>query len=235
MQQQGPESPAARRLARPRWLDGRLVLGVLLVLVSVVVGARVLSAADRSQTVWAVTHDLSPGTQLSEGDLKPTRVRLFGSGARYLATSARKPTGYVLRRAVGRDELLPGDALGRPQDDLAFRSVTVAVPRGHLPPGLVHGRMVDVYVTPNPQKGAVRSSPGPASAAPRLVLPGVVVLDVPRAAGIASRQDEAGVVLQVRPGQVALLLAAVAEGGIDLVQVPAAGELAQQPPPTGAG
>lgn len=235
MQQQGPESPAARRLARPRWLDGRLVLGVLLVLVSVVVGARVLSAADRSQTVWAVTRDLAPGTQLSEGDLKPSRVRLFGSGARYLATSARKPTGYVLRRAVGQDELLPGDALGRPQDDLAFRSVTVAVPRGHLPPGLSHGQTVDVYVTPSPQKGAVRSSAGPATAPPRLVLAAVVVLEVPRAAGIASREDEAGVVLQVRPEQVALMLAAVAEGGIDLVQVPGAGELVQPPSPAAAG
>src|SRR5687768_14738118 len=38
-----PPSPTARRLALPRWLDTRLVLGVLLVLVSVLVGARVLS------------------------------------------------------------------------------------------------------------------------------------------------------------------------------------------------
>ncbi len=43
-----PGSPKAGRLATPGWVDGRLVLGVLLVLVSVVVGARVLSAADRS-------------------------------------------------------------------------------------------------------------------------------------------------------------------------------------------
>lgn len=46
-----PTSPAARRLASPRWLDGRLVLGVLLVLASVLVGARLLSSADRSQQV----------------------------------------------------------------------------------------------------------------------------------------------------------------------------------------
>src|SRR4051794_35749108 len=40
-------SPAATRLSLPRWLDARIALGVLLVLLSVVAGARVFASADR--------------------------------------------------------------------------------------------------------------------------------------------------------------------------------------------
>lgn len=36
-------SPAARRIGRPRWRDTRLLAGVLLVLLSVVLGARVVA------------------------------------------------------------------------------------------------------------------------------------------------------------------------------------------------
>ncbi|MEO6204316.1 MAG: SAF domain-containing protein, partial [Mycobacteriales bacterium] len=79
-----PASPRASRLAAPGWLDTRLVLGVLLVLASVVVGARVLSSADRSQTVWVLTRDLAPGAELTSDDLTVARVRLFTDGAEYI-------------------------------------------------------------------------------------------------------------------------------------------------------
>ena len=65
-----------RRVRPPRWLDLRLVLGVLLVLASVLLGARVVSAADATVPVWAVTGDLAAGTQLSADDLVAVDVRL---------------------------------------------------------------------------------------------------------------------------------------------------------------
>ena len=49
-----PGSPAASRLTSPSWRDSRLILGVLLILVSVLVGAKVLSGADVSQQVWEI-------------------------------------------------------------------------------------------------------------------------------------------------------------------------------------
>src|SRR4051794_32919907 len=51
--------PTPRRVRPPRWLDLRLVLGVLLVLASVLLGARVVGAADATVPVWAVTGDLA--------------------------------------------------------------------------------------------------------------------------------------------------------------------------------
>ena len=209
-----PASPRAARLSAPTWLDGRLLLGVLLVLTSVVVGSRVLAAADRSTGVWVTTRDLAAGSQLGEDDLAPARVRLMGTAGRYL--SGEKPVGYVLRRSLGEGELLPGAALGRPGEELDYRAVTVPVPAGHLGPDLTAGQQVDVYVTPGRGERA-DGGEGP----PRLVLRAVPVLH--RTEEGAVDGDEA-VVLQVRPADVLPLLAAVDLGRIDLVRVPRGAE-----------
>jgi hypothetical protein len=212
-----PVSPKATRLATPGWLDTRLVLGVLLVLTSVVVGARVLSSADHSQTVWATTRDLAPGTQLADRDLTRTRVRLFGHSENYVRGTGPAPTGYFLRRGVGAGELLPYNALTKPGADLSFRFLTVPVRRGHLPPDLSAGSQVDVYVSPESKAGTTTASAG---GPPRLVVRNVTVQLRRQSGGLSASNDDEPVVLRVRPGDVSLLLAAMSEGRIDLVGVP---------------
>jgi hypothetical protein len=211
-----PASPSANRLATPGWLDTRLVLGVLLVLTSVIVGARVLSSADRSQTVWATTHDLASGSRLTSRDLTRMRVRLFEHSDRYVRGSGPAPTGYILRRSVGAGELLPFNALSKPGADLAFRSLTVPVRRGHLPPDLTSGAQVDVYVSPESKVGATTSP----AAAPRLVVRNVTVLLRRASSGLSASNDDEPVVLRVRPEDVTEILAAMSQGRIDLVGVP---------------
>ncbi len=93
-----PASPSASRLSAPGWLDGRLVLGVLLVLVSVVVGARVLSSADRSTLVWAAATDLSAGAALTSADVEPVRVRLLDGLADRYVPQQQDLVGQVLER-----------------------------------------------------------------------------------------------------------------------------------------
>ena len=65
------------------------MLGVLLVLVSVLLGARVVGAADSTVPVWAASGDLAAGTVLAAGDLVAVDVRLDDAAGRYLATSTR--------------------------------------------------------------------------------------------------------------------------------------------------
>lgn len=132
-----PASPRAARLAAPSWLDARLLLGVVLVLASVVAGARLLASADDAQPVWVATRDLAAGTSLSEGDLEPGRVRLFGDGTRYVLAVGTAPLGYVLTRPVGARELLPAAGLVSPQAAAPdLRDVAVPVEAGHLPDDL---------------------------------------------------------------------------------------------------
>jgi hypothetical protein len=215
-----PGSPRASRLGSPSWLDGRLVLGVLLVLVSVLVGAKVLAGADTSQQVWVATHDLAPGTVVAEGDLRTGQVRLFGSSSGYLAGG--KPVGYLVTRDVGAGELLPRASLQQPPGSaLLRRDITLSVATGHLPPDLAHGQQVDVYVTPD-DKAAKRSATAAGDAyAPRLVLAGLALSKVVRAGGLGASGQDQPVVLSVEPGQVLALVQAMSEGSLDLVRVPA--------------
>lgn len=214
-----PGSPKASRLAAPGWLDGRLVLGVLLVLVSVIVGARVLSSADRNQLVWATTGDLAVGSQLAESDLMAVRVRLFESGDRYLDATGPPPVGYVVRRGLGAGELLPDDALSLPEDG-AFRLVTVPVEAGHFPPDLADEQEVDVWVTPTRPGGAAPAS-GPLDlSGAQVVLLRVAVASGPPQDSFSSGGTASPVVLRVREGDVGRLVSAMSLGRIDLVRVP---------------
>ena len=161
-----PVSPAARRLATPRWLDTRLVLGVLLVLLSVLVGARVLAGADRSQLVWATSRALAPGSVLAAGDLVAVRVRLFDTAGLYLDAEQPAPVGYVAARGLGAGELLPDDALRRPELDVDYRLVTVLVELGHVPPDLGDGQQVDVWLTPDREPGTAAPAATPPATPP---------------------------------------------------------------------
>ncbi|MCW2598979.1 MAG: hypothetical protein JWM02_808 [Frankiales bacterium] len=213
-----PGSPKATRLGSPSWLDGRLVLGVLLVLVSVLVGAKVLAGADTSQQVWVATRDLAPGTVLASGDLQVGRVRLFGTSPLYVAGA--KPVGYVVRRSISRDELLPVGSLNEPGTVVARRDITLPVPTGHLPPDLARGEQVDVYVTPDDKAAKRLPTKGLDPFAPRLVLQALTVSRVVRSGGLGSSGQDQPVVLSVDPGDVLALVAAMGEGRIDLVRVP---------------
>src|SRR4051812_3672766 len=81
--------PVPRRVRPPRWLDLRLVLGVLLVLGSVLLGARVVAAADATVPVWSAAGDLAAGTVLTADDLVPVDVRLDDVARSYLSTATR--------------------------------------------------------------------------------------------------------------------------------------------------
>lgn len=230
-----PGSPSASRLVRPGWLDTRLVLGVLLVLVSVVVGARLLAGADRSQSVWVAARDLPAGARLAAGDLRPGEVRLFDNGGRYLAATDDPPVGYLLARGVGAEELLPRDSLVLPEDvEEPLREVSVPVDARHLPADLAAGELVDVYFTPGEEQDPGGSEPAPtaqdedaaeqagraaaARARTKRLLAGVPV-------GLRPRDPAAGaegeaVVLRVSDDDALRLVTALRTGSIDLSRVP---------------
>ena len=213
-----PPSPPAGRLATPSWLDTRLVLGVLLVLVSVVVGARVLAAADRTQLVWAAARDLAPGTVLQEDDLRPVEVRLLSARDGYLGAPSRDYVGYVVERELLAEELVPVRALVAPDDGgTELRLVSVPVEPGRYPSDLARAQRVDVWSTPDDG-----TAPAPSEdAGSRLVLEAVpVAREASGGSALTGGSGEQAVVLAVAPDDVAGLVAAMASGRIDLVRVP---------------
>lgn len=172
-----PESPTARRGIRSRWRDPRLLLGVLLVLASVLVGARVLAGSDDATPVWAATRDLPAGSQVSADDVEVVDVS-FGSevGTAYVSATTPLPSGMILAKPVAAHELLTHSAV----DTGAVGPVAqlpLGVESSLLPGDLAAGDVVDVWVVPSP---AVNSSGATSRAygAPHAisVLPGVIVV-----------------------------------------------------------
>jgi SAF domain len=164
----GPPSPPAARLRGPSWLNVRLVVGMLLVTVSVLIGARIVASADRSVRVWALSRDVSAGTLLADADVRPARVRLFDSAPAYLQVS-RSPAGRMVTRALRAGELLPAAALDTPPP-AAIVSIPVSPDNAS---GVARGQLVDVWSN---AKGC----------APVQVLAGVAVQDVRASGGALS-------------------------------------------------
>jgi hypothetical protein len=148
--------PVPRRVRPPRWLDLRLLLGVLLVLGSVLIGARVVTAADATVPVWSATGDLAAGTVLTDGDLAAVQVRLDDVAGQYLATSTQ-PDGRVLGRAVRAGELLPRSAL---EETAGQVQLALPVQAGYVPPSLARGQLIDVYAVADPAVGASAQTGG---------------------------------------------------------------------------
>jgi hypothetical protein len=209
------ESPRASRLATPSWLDARLVVGVVLVMLAVVIGARLFASADRYTEVYVARSPLVPGEHLSATDLSVGEVRFGGEGASYVA-AGRPPVGYVVTRYVGVGEFVPlGAVSATPPDAVGDRLVTVPVDPGHFP--------VDVYLTVKPA-GAASVPP------PTRVLSSVPVDSVDDGSGSLSAGTTFSVVLAVPGREVDRVVHAVQSGLIDLVRVPSAAAVSAPSP-----
>ena len=124
-------------------------VGVVLVLASVVVGARVFASADDTVAVWRLNHDANAGSVLTTADVHLTRVH-FGDaadGRRYLSALGSLPTGARLTRDVGAGELLAASALTTSPAD-APEQLPLGVAAAGIPAGIAAGDRVDVWAVP---------------------------------------------------------------------------------------
>jgi len=139
-----PDSPRANRARTPRWFDLRLGLGVILVLGSVAVGARVVAAADDTAPVLVAVEDLAPGQALSNAVVETSDVRLTGAAELYLTGPVG--SGYVITRPVSAGELVPQTAVAPLSELDELRYATVPLDSAETPSGLRSGDLVDVWL-----------------------------------------------------------------------------------------
>jgi hypothetical protein len=162
--------------------------------------------------VYAASHLLTPGQQLTVGDLRVVRVRLGGQSGRYLSASSGVPTQVVVIRSVQAGELLPRSALG-PGDAVTSRPVAVPVSPGAVE-GLKAGSLVDVWVA---RKGAEAET----FDEPKALVNGAEVVSVSHSGGVLASSGEVTVRLLVADVVVPQILSAVDNGArVDLVAVP---------------
>lgn len=215
-------TPTAGRLQRPSWRDGRLVVGILLVLLATALGAKVVASADDTTPVYAAAATLVPGEPVGPGDLRRVDVQLGADRSAYVAADHDLSADTYAVREVRAGELLPRSALGS-RASVGVKPVSVPVDSGSASV-LVAGSIVDVWV----------NSRDPASAAPRflkpqLALQAAAVARVPDATtGLAGATGTASVQVMVGADQVQSVIAAVDQGA-KVTLVPVAGSPLRAP------
>ncbi|PWJ25998.1 hypothetical protein ATK17_2140 [Branchiibius hedensis] len=208
-------TPRAGRLQRPSWRDGRLIAGILLVLLAMITGALTLQHFNHSVTVLQASHTLEPGDQLGTGDVTAVDVRL-DSPQTYLSAIPTDGAGRVVRE-VREGELIPRTAIG---DAAALQVRAIAVPvTGASAATLQRGSSVDVWVSERQSDATGTTS----YKAPQRLLERVSVASVPSSGdGLSGATGDPAVQVMVPQDQVAALLAAMNSGGkVDLVPVSA--------------
>ena len=174
-------TPLATRATTPGWRDPRLWVGVLIVAVSVVAGARLLSAADDTVPVWSVATDMGAGDEVRADDLVAVRVRFADASdlGGYFTADDELPADLVLTRGVGAGELLPRAAVGSAADSDTLQ-VPVAVDAEQVPGSVRAGSVVDVYLVAS-QSVAQTGGTRPTGSGPRggPALSAVTVVDAP--------------------------------------------------------
>ena len=170
--------PPAKRASAPGWRDPRLWVGVAIIAVSVVAGARVLSAADDTTAVLVVEADLTPGDSITSDDVSSRKVR-FADDAdldRYIRADEGLPAGSRMTRSIASGELLPRSALGSSLETGVIE-IPINVDSGQVPPSVGAGSVVNVWVASEGGGGDGTDAIPEAV----LVLDGVVVIEAPAA------------------------------------------------------
>lgn len=198
-------SVARAKRRRPRVSDVRMWVGLLFVVGSMFVGALILSGDEDTVTVWQATRDLGAGAPLS--DLTPVTVQLGAAGNAYLLADS-EPTGS-LNWPIHAGQLVPRSAVADTSDQ-GMRFISVPVDALHMPPGLLPGDVVDVWVAETDTSGA--------AVVPRLAVAQVRVADVvPEVTGLGGSTP---VVLALPEQRIPEVVTAIRSGTIDLIAVP---------------
>jgi hypothetical protein len=199
----------ARRLGDGGWRNGRLALGVLLVLTAVLGGAGVLRQADHTVAVLAAARDLPSGIPLTSGDLRPVRVRL---PAPQLAGYARPGSGLLGSRLASnlpKDALIPLALIDRGPAAAHLVEYPIPVEAAAIPGSLRPGDRVAVVVAAGGQAGRGL-----------VLLPAVEVIRLLRGGdGFAGDDRVLAVEVRMPKDRLAPVAEAVAEGRVSLARL----------------
>ena len=195
-------SPAASRERAPRsfWFDPRFGIGLALVAASVAGVVWLVSAADRTDEVWAARSALSPGDTVTGDDLVLRSVRLGAAVDLYLGTGVLGDSGLVVTRAVAAGELVPASAVGAPEG-VQLAAVVVTV-RADLPQSVGSGSVVDLW--------SARQTDERGFGPPAVLVGSATVVRVLEADGIIVGSAAVAVEMLVPRSKVAAVLGAIA-------------------------
>lgn len=178
------------------------MLGILLVAITALAGAKLVSSADDTTAVWAAERDLPAGSKLTSGDLTTVRVRFTSSEAaeRYVAADAELQ-GFVLVRPISAGEFVPRQAAVT-QTDNDRTELPLSLAAGRLPADIAAGDQVDLWVVPKSNSSAEQSA--------RKLWDTIRVVQVEAVKGVAGGSARRQVLVGLEPADLPKLAGALA-------------------------
>jgi hypothetical protein len=208
--------PTAARLRKPSWRDSRLVVGLVLVLLSMAIGAKVIASVNDTVPMYAAAAALVPGQPVSQNDVKRVDVQLGANGGRYVSADHDIAANTFALRDIRPGELLPRSALGT-KADVNLKPVSVPVDGGGAAQ-LTAGSIVDVWVNAKDVSSSADKFGNPVKS-----LEGATVVRTPdtTGGGLGAASGTTAVQVMVPDAGVQALIAAIDQGArITLVPVP---------------
>lgn len=197
------------RVGATRWhKDGRLLVGVLLIVCSIAGSYVVLTSMASTQDVYVARETLLPGDRVDPANLSVAAVNLASSDERYVGAGNLHP-GDVIIRTVGAGELLPASALGDTSAITATRMVLAV--SSSLPEDTPIGASVDIWATRVDAYSVIPS-------ATSLIVPGAILVRV-READPYSADSTMQIEVQLARSALRPTLQAIGDGA-RLVAVP---------------
>lgn len=131
-------------------------MGILLVGLSVLAGAKVFAGADDTVAVWASRVTLPEGAAVSATDLVRREVHFSDSAQAelYLTAADPPPPGSTTTREIGPEELVPRAALAT-GSATKLVELPLSVAPEVVPATVRAGSVVDVWVTPDSSSPAL--------------------------------------------------------------------------------
>lgn len=114
------------RLRRPRWKDPRLIVGIVLVVASVLMGALLVSRLAETTSVLVARSPIVPGDVIGPDNLATVEMRLGEQDGLYVGSVDAIPSGAVATRTVQAGELIPLSAVGQ-AGDVPLRPIVIPV------------------------------------------------------------------------------------------------------------
>lgn len=150
---------AAQRIQARGWRDPRLVAGIIIVLATTLLGAKLFISQDHTDGYWSLASPVKAGETVRTADVVEVRARLTGdtkdSYVRSDHVSASELTSKVWTVDMSPGGLLPRTVLADSDHDDASQ-LPLAVDDGALPADLKRGDAVDIWV--GPAQGETQSS-----------------------------------------------------------------------------
>ena len=146
-------------MALPRWLDPKLLLGLLLVIVAMLLGARVFASADDTVAVYQVKAAMFTGDALTADSVVITRVHFSESSVadNYVSAAQPLPTGQVVNHDLRAGEMLTQGSVS-PKAQTPTLELSVPISTGDIALVTKNSR-VDVIVVPNSTTGTAKAAP----------------------------------------------------------------------------